>query len=613
MNVQRRHAMPFGAEFCSDNTVRFRLWAPGISSIELLIDEETPIRMQRSQTGWFEHKSHKANPGSRYCYRLDSGLCVPDPASRFNPQDVHAASQVIDPGAFEWQDKDWRGRPWEQAVIYELHVGTFTPEGNFAGVIQKLDYLLELGITAIELMPVADFPGHHNWGYDGALLFAPDSIYGTPDELKLLVQEAHHRGMMVLLDVVYNHFGPEGNYLHLYAPQFFTERHHTPWGAAINFDGEASRTVRDFYIHNACYWLEEYHLDGLRLDAVHAILDDSRPDILDELALEVHKRVGNGRHIHLVLENDHNAAHYLTRSESGRALRYVAQWNDDIHHAFHTLMTAEHDGYYCDYADEPLRHLGRCLSEGFAYQGERSLYRHGERRGEYSAHLPSSAFVSFLQNHDQIGNRAFGERLSLLASPEALHAATVLLLLAPSPPLLFMGQEWGAREPFPFFCDFGADIAPHVTSGRRNEFARFEQFSDATTREAIPDPCALQTFESARLDWSVTAQTPHREWFALHRELLALRHRLIIPHLRDTHGNGFQLLSSHALRVEWWLGSNQRLTVYANLGAEEVELIRPPSGALLYCTSDQHGSALASGRLLGFAVAWYLEKGDAHT
>lgn len=609
--MQRRHTMPFGSELCSDGTVRFRLWAPGAHAIELLIDEEPPIAMPRDPSGWFEYTSQRAHTGSRYCYRLEGGLCVPDPASRYNPQDVHAASQVIDPTTFDWQDGAWRGLPWEQAIIYELHVGSFSAEGSFSGVIQKLDYLRELGITAIELMPVADFPGQRNWGYDGALLFAPDSVYGTPDDLKRLVQEAHRRGMMVLLDVVYNHFGPEGNYLHLYAPQFFTERHHTPWGAAINFDGEASRTVRDFYLHNACYWLEEYHFDGLRLDAVHAILDDSHPDILDELALEVRKRLGNQRTIHLILENDHNAARYLARGDNGRAVRYVAQWNDDIHHAFHTLLTGEHDGYYRDYADTPLRHLGRCLREGFAYQGEPSVYRQGERRGEYSAHLPAEAFIAFLQNHDQIGNRAFGERLSLLASPEALRAATVLLLLAPSPPLLFMGQEWGAREPFPFFCNFSADIAPNVTRGRRNEFAHFAQFRDAATREAIPDPCAVHTFESARLDWSVTTLSPHREWLALHRELLAVRHRHITRHLRGARGDTVELLSSHALRAAWRLADGQRLTVYANLGSEEVELLRAPASAPLYCSPESLSQALASGRLPAFAVACYLESNNA--
>ncbi len=322
----------------------------------------------------------KPGPGSCYRFRIDGGLRVSDPASRYNPADVHGPSQVIDPCEFDWEDEGWRGRPWSEAVIYELHVGTFTLAGTFAGVKDRLDYLVDLGVTAIELMPVADFPGARNWGYDGVLPFAPESSYGHPEELKDLVQTAHQKGLMVFLDVVYNHFGPEGNYLHIYTPQFFSKRHSTPWGAAINFDGPGSRVVRDFFIHNALYWLTEYHFDGLRLDAVHAILDGSDPDILLELAEAVHRGPGKERHLHLVLENDQNAAHYFDRG-------YRAQWNDDIHHALHVLLTGETDGYYQDYADRPVGYIGRCLTEGFAYQGEPSSYRGGVPRGELSRDL----------------------------------------------------------------------------------------------------------------------------------------------------------------------------------------------------------------------------------
>src|SRR3954471_7540785 len=468
--------------------------------------------------------------GSLYRFQIDDKAEVPDPASRFQPQDVQGPSEVVDPTAFQWRDENWRGRPWEEAVFYELHVGTFSPEGTFRGVEQKLDYLRDLGVTAVELMPLADFSGARNWGYDGVLPFAPDSSYGRPEDLKQLVQAAHARGLMMFLDVVYNHFGPEGNYLHLYAPQFFTNRHHTPWGDAINFDGRESRPVRDFFIHNALYWLEEYHFDGLRLDAVHSIVDSSNPNILTELAQAVRERFGAERFVHLVVENVNNTARYLSRDQGGSVRLYDAQWNDDIHHCVHVLLTGETDGYYSDYAPDPMRHVCRCLSEGFAYQGDYSEF-HGEKRGEPSSHLPPSAFISFLQNHDQIGNRAFGERISQLADPHALRAAMEILLLAPPPPLLFMGEEFAAPSPFLFFCDFHGDLAAAVTNGRRSEFARFAQFNSPEVRESIPDPNAESTYLQSKLNWSTLRDKVHADWLNLYRELLAIRKSKIVPHL----------------------------------------------------------------------------------
>lgn len=600
--------MPFGAELTQDNTVRFRLWAPAARQVTLFIDNGSPVLMHATGNGWYEWVSTLAHAGSRYRYQIDNGLSVPDPASRYNPDDVHGASQVIDPAAFDWQDDAWYGRPWEEAVIYEIHVGTFTSEGTFAALEQKLDYLAWLGVTAIELMPIADFPGQRNWGYDGTLLFAPDSVYGTPEDLKHLVQSAHQRGLMVLLDVVYNHFGPEGNYLHCYAPQFFTEQHHTPWGAAINFDSEDSRTVRDFYLHNAHYWLEEYHFDGLRLDAVHAILDDSQPDILEELAQTVRQTLGAQRHIHLVLENDHNASRYLAREQTRQITCYDAQWNDDAHHAYHVLLTGENDGYYADYADQPIRHLGRCLTEGFAYQGEISVYRNGEPRGEPSAHLPPSAFVSFLQNHDQIGNRALGERLPALTTPAALRTAVILFLLSPAVPLLFMGEEWGTHEPFPFFCGFSGDLAEAVTAGRRKEFAHFKRFRNPAARDAIPDPCANHTFEQAKLDWQTQKHPSHREWLKLYHELLALRQRMIVPRLCDTCSGRFEILSSHALHADWSLGGAAQLSVCVNLGETPVNLISLPQGNIFFSSEKKLDQYLAAGILPAFAVAWYLKE-----
>lgn len=609
--VRSVHEMPFGASLTGDGQVRFRLWAPGAQRVAVSLaesDSERDLPMQAEPNGWFSLITDQARPGSTYRYRIDEGLRVPDPASRQQVKDVHGPSRVVDPAAWKWQDADWRGRPWQEAVIYELHVGSFTESGSFRAIAERLDGLLELGVTAIELMPVADFPGERNWGYDGVLPFAPARCYGSPDDLKALVQTAHAKGMMVFLDVVYNHFGPEGNYLHAYAPAFFTDKHHTPWGAAINYDDAGSEVVRAFFIHNALYWLEEFHLDGLRLDAVHAIVDDSRPDVLMELAEAVNAGVGAKRHVHLVLENDDNAARYLERRHDRTPRWYVAQWNDDIHHALHVLATGENGGYYADYAEQPVRHLGRCLTEGFAFQGEASHYRDGEKRGEPSAHLPSGAFVAFMQNHDQIGNRAFGERLSVLSSPESLRALSAIMLLAPSPPLLFMGQEWAAAEPFLFFCDFGEELAGKVTEGRRKEFERFPQFSDPETRAGIPDPNALDTFVASKPNWADRGRAPHAEWLAMHRELLRLRHDAVVPHLEQESEQqaSYRLLGERGLRAEWIFGDGYRLTLLANLGAAAVEDVAFPSEALLYRTGNGVEAGMEGGALPAWSLAWFL-------
>ncbi len=604
--------MPFGAEVRGDGSVRFRLWAPAASNVDLCLqrhDGEALLPMTRKESGWFDLVTDLASPGSRYRFRIDRDIRVPDPASRYQPDDVHGASEVIDPGAWDWSDRDWRGRRWEEAVFYELHVGTFTSAGTFAGIVERLDYLVGIGVTAVELMPLADFPGGRNWGYDGVYGYAPDASYGRPEELKSLVEQAHARGLMVFLDVVYNHFGPEGNYLHRYAPLFFSERHHTPWGMAINFDGPGSRVVRDFFIHNALYWLEEYHFDGLRLDAVHAIADDSVPDILIELAEVVAQGPGRTRQVHLVLENDHNAAHYLARDKRSRPRWYVAQWNDDLHHALHVLTTRETSGYYIDYADGPLRHLGRCLTEGFAYQGESSRYRSGASRGESSKGLPLTAFVAFLQNHDQVGNRAFGERITRMADEAAVRAVTAVLLLAPSPPLLFMGQEWGSRRPFLFFCDFGGDLAAAVTEGRWREFAHFPQFSDEAARRRIPDPNAIETFQQAKLDWELLSEASHHEWRAFHQKLLSRRRRHIVPRLSDLRGGAadFSPLGDSGLRVRWTLGDGARLTLLANLGETPLVGVEWPPGRPIYPDGVTRAALTASNEMPPWTVYWFLQ------
>jgi maltooligosyltrehalose trehalohydrolase len=600
--MKRRHAMPFGATVLDGGGVRFRLWAPRARRVELELGARR-LAATPDAEGWYEWRIDDAAAGTRYRYRIDGQVSVPDPASRYQPDDVHGASMVVDPEGYHWNDDRWNGRPWEEAVLYELHIGSFTPAGNYAGVEQRLDYLADLGITAIELMPLSDFPGARNWGYDGVLPFAPDASYGRPDDLKRLVDAAHARGLMVFLDVVYNHFGPDGNYLHVYAPEFFTERHRTPWGAAIDFDGPAARTVREFFIHNALYWIEEFHLDGLRLDAVHAIADDSRPDVLQELAETVRRGPGAGRHIHLVLENDHNAAHYLERNRAGLPRWYDAQWNDDFHHVLQVLTTGETDGYYADFAAAPVQLLGRCLTEGFAFQGEPSAFRDGQPRGEVSRHLPPDAFVNFLQNHDQIGNRAFGERFTALAPHAAVRAATAVLLLAPSPPLLFMGQEWASTQPFLFFCDFGAELAARVTEGRRGEFARFAQFADPVQRERIPDPGAAETYRRCVLDWREHEVPAHASWLALHRELLALRARYLVPRLRSA-GEiraRYDVSGGHALTARWRFDDGDELVLRCNLSAEPSTDIAPVAGKLLYATDPDFGS-----RLPPWSAAWLL-------
>lgn len=575
--------MPFGAVWHGTGHTHFRLWAPSADRVELRLEHQPEVEtltMHVLGDGWFELSCDRAPPGTCYRYCIDGGPLVADPASRSQPEGVHGPSEVIDPTAFDWGEQDWRGRSWEEAVIYELHVGTFSAQGGFLGIEEHLDHIAALGATALELMPVAAFPGTHGWGYDGVLPFAPHAAYGRPQELKHLVRAAHTRGLMVLLDVVYNHFGLEGNDLRRYAPGFFSTRHRTPWGPAINFDGEHSAQVRAFFIHNALYWLEEYRFDGLRLDAAHAIRDDSRPDFLEELAATVAAGPGLQREVHLVLEHDDNAAHYLSCG-------YRAQWNDDLHHALHVLLTGERDGYYADYARQPLDHLGRCLAEGFAYQGELSTYRGGRPRGEPSAHLPPRAFVSFLQNHDQIGNRAFGERLTELAAPEALHAAAAVLLLAPSPPLLFMGQEWGSRRRFPYFCDLEPTLGAAVTAGRREEFARFERFSDPSSRARIPDPQSLSTFTAARLDWEEANTVASRRWLELHRDLLALRRTQIQPlHRRiRAHAARWQLLHDQGLEVVWKLEGGGSLVLLANLAGRALTRAAP-AGRCLYATQS---------------------------
>ena len=601
------HTMPFGATAQAQG-VDFALWAPSAEAVVLEHRAAASgcaavtLPMERDAHGWHRLTVPKAGQGDSYGFRLPDGTRVPDPASRFNPEDVHGPSVVIDPRRFEWTDDAWRGRPWEEAVVYELHVGTFTDEGTFRAARQRLEELAELGITAIELMPLADFPGRRNWGYDGVLPFAPDASYGTPDDLKALIDAAHSMGLMVLLDVVYNHFGPEGNYLHACCPEFFNQGHQTPWGPAINFDGPASRTVRDFFIHNACYWIEEFRFDGLRMDAIHAIHDETRPHIVQEIRQALDDGPARGRHVHLVLENDANQASMLMRDGRGIPVAGTAQWNDDLHHAAHVLATGERDGYYADYSGDPVSSFACALAEGFVYQGQPSAFRHGERRGEPSTRLPPQAFVSFLQTHDQVGNRAFGERIHALGDPLLVRAVMACLLLSPHVPMFFMGDEFAASTPFLYFCDFGPELASAVAEGRRSEFGGFAAFADEAARARIPDPNAESTFLASKLRWRERGTRAHFERLCEVRQLLEIRHRLIVPRLAGMSAAGVYRCESGTLQVAWDLGApGTRLHLLAHFGDGPVAGLAAPPGKAIH----SEGAAVQEN-------AMRLERGAVH-
>ncbi|KIP90608.1 MULTISPECIES: malto-oligosyltrehalose trehalohydrolase [Pseudomonas fluorescens group] len=546
MPSRTQETWPHGAIMLDAEHTQFALWAPDAFYVSVELEDGKSLPMLPQGDGWFVIKA-SCPAGSRYRYCIDGELEVPDPASRAQDGDLDRHSVVVDPHAYQWRHTTWNGRPWSEAVIYELHVGAL---GGFAEVEQHLARLVALGITAIELMPLAQFPGDRNWGYDGVLPYAPQASYGTPEQLKHLIDTAHGHGLAVILDVVYNHFGPDGNYLHRYAKSFFREDKHTPWGAAIDF---RRPEVREFFIENALMWLLEYRFDGLRLDAVHAIED---PDFLSDLARRIRQQIDPTRHVWLTVENELNQSSLLETD-------YDAQWNDDGHNALHVLLTGETDAYYADYAAQPTEQLVRCLSQGFVFQGH--ITRHGEPRGEPSEHLPSTAFVLFLQNHDQIGNRAFGERLHQLADPRAVQAATVLLLLSPMIPLIFMGDEFAAEQPFLFFTSHHGELAELVREGRRNEFAAFSAFTDPHKREQIPDPNAENTFHASQPRLVGSGTPLQQQTQELYRQLLKLRHQYIIPNLSGTQALGAQMLGYGAVSARWRLGDGSELRIDLNL------------------------------------------------
>ncbi|MBX9709866.1 MAG: malto-oligosyltrehalose trehalohydrolase [Xanthobacteraceae bacterium] len=541
------------------NGAAFRLWAPAAKRVDVVLDHS--VAMQRDEDGWFFAEVRGARAGTLYKYRIDDSTDVSDPASYFQPSDIAGPSEILDHGAYKWRATGWHGRPWNEAVIMEAHVGTFTKEGTYRAMIGKLDHLAETGFTALELMPLADFPGRRNWGYDGVLWYAPDSSYGHPDDLKALIDEAHLRGLMVLLDAVYNHFGPEGNYLGRYAPQFFSGTQ-TPWGGAIDY---RVPQVRQFAIGSAIHWLREYRFDGLRLDAVHEIVENGNIPLLHDLSIAAGELAkSTGREIHLVLENDDNRASILDPNTDPAAGKYRAQWNDDYHHAWHVLLTGENGSYYRDYP-RPRESIARALGSGFIYQGETSVHRGGRPRGEPSKNLPPTAFINFLQNHDQIGNRAMGDRLAASVDPAAIEAALAITLLAPMPPMMFMGEEWGSTTPFPFFCDFTGELADAVRQGRRREF---ETAHNAFGGD-VPDPLDASTFELAKLDWTESTSTRGRERLALVRHLLSIRRTDIVPVLAQAAFDHAGVQSNGYLTATWKLGDGT-LLLQANLSSKAI-------------------------------------------
>ncbi|PPU93477.1 malto-oligosyltrehalose trehalohydrolase [Xanthomonas albilineans] len=555
-NASTNSAAPrCGAWPSTEGEVVFALWAPDATGVELVFDDDRRQALSAVGDGYFA--ATVACPhGTRYRYAVDGHAPVPDPASRWQPDGVHGASAVLATDGYRWRHHDWQGRPWAETVFYELHVGTC---GGYAGLRAQLPTLAAFGVTAIELMPLSAFPGRRNWGYDGVLPYAPASAYGHPDELKALIDEAHGLGLSVFLDVVYNHFGPDGNYLGQYASTFFRADAPTPWGAAIDF---RLPQVQRYFIDNALMWLHEYRFDGLRLDAVHAIKPNA---FLDTLREAIMASVEDGRHVHLVLENEANQTSLLMRG-------YSAQWDDDFHNSLHVLLTGEHEGYYAGFADAPAQHLARVLGEGFAYQGQAD--HRGHPRGEPSSQLPPHKCVIFAQNHDQIGNRAYGDRLITQVTEPTLRSALALTALTPMIPLFFMGEPWGCRAPFLFFTDFPPPLDEAVREGRRREFAQFAAFADPQQRARIPDPNAPSTFQTSIADIGDTTHGDGVRWCDWFVAVLALRRQYLLPALTQARSLGARVLGPKAVTAGWRMGRDE-WHVAVNFGDTPVPLDLP--------------------------------------
>ncbi len=537
----------FGPDVQRDGCL-FRLWARPGAKIELILDSEParpPIAMSPDENGIYRVHVAGVGPGTRYWFKVDGAGPFPDPASRFQPTGVHGPSQVVAPDRFQWKAGNFQAPSLPDLVIYELHVGTFTPAGTFLALIEKLDHLRQLGINAIELMPIADFAGEHNWGYDGVSVYAPAHSYGTPDDFRRLVDEAHARGIALYLDVVYNHLGPDGAYQAAFAPQFYARKHKTLWGDGLNFDNEGRDMVRAYFIESALAWIYDYRVDGLRADATDTIQDDSQPHFLTELTERVHQAASSlGRKVILIAEDARNERKVVLPAKQG-GHGFDAVWSDDFHHHMRHRLAGDSDGYYRDF-DGTTESIARTVENGWFFTGQFAGF-HGHARGTDPTGLSLTSRVFCIQTPDQIGNRAFGERLSSQISRAAYYAASALLLLSPEVPLLFMGQEWAAPGPFLFFTNHNDELGRLVTEGRRKEFARFSAFADPANRESIPDPQNIETFRRSKLDWAVRQNQEHARCLHWYQALLQIRRQL----LHRAHFQACRALNEKTIELSW--------------------------------------------------------------
>jgi len=544
--------------------VLFRLWAPKAARVDVVLNKGEIIQcLEPEADGWWSGMVTTASDGMTYQYQLDGKQLCPDPCSRFQPNGPDGPSQIVDPSTYQWQDEGWQGIHMHGQVIYELHIGTFTHEGTFEAAMTQLDELKALGITVIEVMPVAEFPGRWNWGYDGVDLYAPAHVYGDPHALKRFVDAAHRRGLAVILDVVYNHLGPEGNYLQCFSDDYFTDRYDNEWGKALNFDGPAAPSVRQFFIENACYWISEFHLDGLRLDAVHAIHDCSPVHVIAALS-QAARRAAGERSIILIAECEPQWIHCIQPIEEG-GWGLDGIWSEDFHHAMRVAATGRSEGYYTDYRGTP-QELISCVKRAFLYQGQRYQWQQ-KPRGTVVANEPAEGFVFFIQNHDQVANQLCGDRLHTKTSPGLYRALTSLLLLSPQTPMLFMGQEFCASAPFSFFADFPpGDLAEMVHKGRKEFLAQFPSYASSTAQASMPNPCDPGVFERSKLD--VSERRMHAECYALHRDLLRLRHEdpVIAKQAREAIDGAVIGQTAFVLRYTGGMGDDRLLLI--NLGPD---------------------------------------------
>lgn len=551
---------PIGAEIVNGG-VHFRVWAPAAKTVEVVFDGGPIVALKAEESGYFSGLVDGAGGGTRYKYRLDGGEMCPDPASRFQPEGPHGSSEIVDAAQFSWTDSNWRGIALPHQAIYEMHVGTFTREGTWVSAMTELPHLAELGVTVLEVMPVGEFPGRFGWGYDGVQWFAPAHIYGTPDDFRRFVNRAHGLGLGVILDVVFNHLGPDGNYMGKYAPQFFCEET-TDWGRAINFDGRESGPVREFVIANACYWIEEFHLDGLRLDATQDIHDCSEDHILRAIAREARRRAAP-RNIIVIAENEPQEPR-LVRAPEQCGYGLDGLWNDDFHHAAMVALTGRNEAYYSDYLGTPQEFISSA-KYGYLYQGQRYQWQK-KRRGTPALDLRPAAFVNFIQNHDQVANSAYGQRCHALASPGKLRTLTALWLLAPGTPMLFQGQEFAASSPFLFFADHTPELARKIREGRAEFLAQFRSLATPEMQKRFADPGDPATFERSKLDHD--ERRSHREIYDLHCDLLKLRREEPVFHAQKPRGLDGAVLSSDAFVLRFFGDEGDDRLLLVNLGVD---------------------------------------------